>query len=524
MATRSKDEQVGNYRLIRYINSGGESEVWEAKPLGQEKAESVAIKFFVTEQATSATEKALRQRQFEALSDADSDYLCSPIAIGEHDNRVYYVLPLCDGTLEQLCRARGVEKVEAGLDDDEHALLFTERELAQIGECVTGGLAYLHAHKGLAHLDIKPSNIMYMDNPDGTRRYLLSDFDVSMDLLQEVQKRTATKGDVEDSVGLGFSPAYAAPEQWSKDYKGEAESDIFAFAVTLYEVAFGKLPVAQGGLGRHLHYNSDEEVPHLFGREGLSEGFYTYLQPCLSRDPGDRPGAKYLQSHFKNYLMTGHWAGFAPKTPEPVSDPGTGSDGRTWLGVAATVMLAVLAGSWFWGGPKLQESYLVRARQHLEEGGAENLKAAGAEIERARKLGALPESGQELSNVPVMSASYSDVKPVKGKTAAVRHPQTGKWGLFDLNEGQELVPCRYDEVIAIEDIGVAIDKTNKRAEIFSNSAQPLKALSGVTFASFSSEGDLLIQRDTLGHSITETITLENLKKAIVPSASINQSN
>ncbi|TXB68315.1 protein kinase domain-containing protein [Phaeodactylibacter luteus] len=517
MAVRQKGEQVGGYRLTRYINSGGESEVWEAQQVAGEGS-VVAVKFFVTEQAASTTEKALRRRQFAALADADSDYLCRPIEIGEYDNRMYYVLPLCDGTLEQLCRERGIAVVkESGGAPGQ--LLFTERELAAIGECVTGGLAYLHAHKGMAHLDIKPSNIMYIDGLDGDRRYLLSDFDVSMELLQEVQRRTAAKGAAETAESLGFSPAYAAPEQWGKDYKGEAESDLFAFAVTLYEVAFGRLPVAQGGLGRHMHYNPDEAAPALFQEGGLSQGFQAYLQPCLSRKPEDRPGAKYLQSHFKHFLMTGYWAGYAPEYPRPAVSPRKGSSLARTKVLAAGLALVLCFASWWWGAPLVQARFLVSAQQHLEEGGRGHLEAASRDIELALKLGPLPEAQQPLGHVPVMRESYSDIKPMKGHTAAVRHPQTGKWGFFDLSSGEEVVPCRYDEALAVEDVGVAIDHKQRRADFFRGGPEPVHAVSGVTFASFAPEGGVLLRRDTLGRSVTETITLDKLMK-VLPSSTL----
>jgi hypothetical protein len=45
----------------------------------------------------------------------------------------------------------------------------------------------------------------------------------------------------------------------------------------------------------------------------------------------------------------------------------------------------------------------------------------------------------------------------------------------------------------------------------------------VTFASFSKKGDLILQRDTMGQSITEKITLDKLKEAW-PSSLINKSN
>ena len=89
------------------------------------------------------------------------------------------------------------------------------------------GLQYLHG-EGIVHRDIKPENIL-VDAADNVK---LADFGVSSASSAGGDYMTGTEG----------SPAFFPPEEFlGKPVIGKAQ-DMWAFGVTLYAMAFGKLP------------------------------------------------------------------------------------------------------------------------------------------------------------------------------------------------------------------------------------------------------------------------------------------
>ncbi len=128
----------------------------------------------------------------------------------------YAVLELVEGrSLEQDIDLRAAE--------GRH---FTRGELEQLFVGVLDALAFTHA-AGVAHRDLKPSNIMLIGTAEGTFRTKVLDFGVARFVAR----------DTKHSTGMtGFTPAYAAPEQWSEGFGDPGPAtDVFSVALTLAE-------------------------------------------------------------------------------------------------------------------------------------------------------------------------------------------------------------------------------------------------------------------------------------------------
>lgn len=144
------------------------------------------------------------------------------------------------------------------------------RTAVKAGAGVARGLAHARRAMGLAHNDIKPSNILMA--PGGVK---ITDFGLSA-------IREAGAG-----VSLAGTPGYLAPEIYGGDARSEA-SDIYAFGVTLFQAAARAWPFdpAQPTLNRTMEApdprNFSPEIPN-----PLAE----VVNRCLRRAPAERPSS-----------------------------------------------------------------------------------------------------------------------------------------------------------------------------------------------------------------------------------------
>ncbi len=134
----------------------------------------------------------------------------------EANQTAYMVMELLHGkSLAQLITARGGRMIET------EAVAIIER----VGEA----LQFVH-EQNLLHRDIKPDNIIACD--DG--RTMLIDFGTARATIQDqVQGQTVI-----------VTPGYAPLEQYARQAKRGAFSDIYSLAATLYHLLTGQMPPA----------------------------------------------------------------------------------------------------------------------------------------------------------------------------------------------------------------------------------------------------------------------------------------
>jgi len=96
---------------------------------------------------------------------------------------------------------------------------------------IVAGLNYLHVN-GVIHRDLKPANVLLHKFEDGKSVVKLGDFGLS-------QQHDHGKDSVSNTVG---TTAFMAPETFTGEEFSGKRIDIWALGVTLYMLAYGKLP------------------------------------------------------------------------------------------------------------------------------------------------------------------------------------------------------------------------------------------------------------------------------------------
>lgn len=239
-------QQLGRYRLIRLIGSGGMGEVYLAEDLGLNR--QVAIKVIRAEStalpgADVAKATALFQREARAVAMLDHPYILPLYDYGEQNQvgmtLTYLVMPYRqEGSLANWLQQRGVA----------NPLSF--QEIEHIVQQAAGALQYAHDRQ-LIHQDVKPSNFLIRMNKDHPNRpdVLLTDFGIA-------KLSTLTSGASQNVRG---TPNYMAPEQW--EGHSTPASDQYALAVMAYELLTGRSPFQGNPLQMmYAHVNTQPPV------------------------------------------------------------------------------------------------------------------------------------------------------------------------------------------------------------------------------------------------------------------------
>jgi eukaryotic-like serine/threonine-protein kinase len=157
----------------------------------------------------------------------------------------------------------------------DHQTKLTQNEAVTIAIATLDALGYIHNH-GVVHRDLKPDNIMV----DGDRIKLI-DFGIA----REAGSRRLTFGKLTKAMG---TPDYVSPEQ-VKRKRGDARSDLYTFAVILFEMLTGQLPFqAANPLAAMNQRLVVDPIPLRTLDPNLSPQLEEVLNRALERSPDQR--------------------------------------------------------------------------------------------------------------------------------------------------------------------------------------------------------------------------------------------
>ncbi len=203
---------LGPYRFLRWIGSGGMGEVFEA--LDQRLDRRVAVKRLHRRTGLKPGHRQRLRQEARTAASLNHPSLVQIYDILERGDTDFLVLELVEGTsLRQSLTAGPLPKLD---------LLRLTRELAE-------GLAHAH-QRGVIHRDLKAENVLLTAGG----RSKITDFGIAK--RQDPESEPLTQAGALVGTYQGMSPEQAQGQEI------DHRSDLFSFGLLLYEAATGSNP------------------------------------------------------------------------------------------------------------------------------------------------------------------------------------------------------------------------------------------------------------------------------------------
>ncbi|QSG13424.1 WD40/PQQ-like beta propeller repeat containing protein (plasmid) [Halapricum desulfuricans] len=179
---------------------------------------------------------------------------------------------------------------------------------------IAEGVRHGHRH-GVAHLDIKPTNVLLRDTPDGKWKYpKVSDWGLAKMLLKHSD---STKG---------ISPTYAAPEQFDAEEYGSPDdlTDIYQLGALVYALVAGEPPFSGSSTAVMQGILQEEPDPPSTANSSISAAADEIILKALAKKKGDRYESvllfkKELDRLFEEYIE-GDIDATTPRAASPAND------------------------------------------------------------------------------------------------------------------------------------------------------------------------------------------------------------
>jgi serine/threonine protein kinase len=299
-------QQLGRYRLIQLIGSGGMGEVYLAHDPGINR--QVAIKVVrveaaayartstgttpgmrsVTGAGTLGSQDAVRlfQREAKAIAMLDHPGILPLYDYGEQKMNgvmlTYLVMPYREeGSLANWLQKGGFK-------------LLSVQGVEQMIQQAAAALQYAHDHQ-VVHQDVKPSNFLIRTSREHPKRpdLLLTDFGIAKLSMLTTRASQSIRG----------TPTYMAPEQW--EGHPVPATDQYALAVMLYELLTGRPPFRGTPMQMmYAHVNMQPKAPSTLNPR-LSSAFDILILRGLAKRPEERfPSIIALAFAFRQALRS----------------------------------------------------------------------------------------------------------------------------------------------------------------------------------------------------------------------------
>ncbi len=282
-----KNRQLGQYRLVRKLGSGGMGEVHEAEH--QLLKRPCAIKLILPSKANDAATLARFEREVRATARLTHWNTVEIFDYGRADDGTfYYAMELLPGlSLEQLVQRHGPLAPE-------RAVHFLRQACSALSEA--------HA-KGLIHRDIKPANIFAAERGGVYDVAKLLDFGLVREQVAGTDPKLTQEG------YFSGSPLYMCPEQAEAYDKLDARSDIYSLGAVAYYLVTGRPPFVGSSVWEVIRAHSCTPVePPSAVNSSVPADLQAVILRCLEKRPQDRfPNAASLHEALGACRCAGKW-------------------------------------------------------------------------------------------------------------------------------------------------------------------------------------------------------------------------
>ncbi len=248
------------YTIVNVIGIGGMATVYGA--YDQVTGRSVAIKMMNKKLEHNARQIKLFVNEASALSLLSHPNIVQVYNTAFTNSTKYIIMEYVEGiTLKKHIDHRGA---------------LPEREVLYYATQILSALDYIHS-KGIVHCDIKPQNIILLQN--GSIK--VADFGIArLDAMLDTSKERS-------EVALG-TVYYVSPEQ-AQGKAPKAESDIYSLGVMLYEAMTNRLPFYHENATEvaKMQINKEPTPPSAF-RHDISIGLEQIILRAMEKNPKKR--------------------------------------------------------------------------------------------------------------------------------------------------------------------------------------------------------------------------------------------
>lgn len=256
--------QIGKYRILAHIATGGMGAVYKARD--EQLGRTVALKVLSSELSSNPILVERFKREAQHAARLSHKNIVTIYDYNNHEGIHYLVMEYIEGIdLAEYIRRKTT------IDPEEARLII-------IQACK----ALDHAYSvGITHRDIKPSNFL-LANEEGRTRVKLTDLGLSR-MINDEEFRVTRAGTTVGTVD------YMAPEQARDSALADIRSDIYSLGCTLYHMLAGQPPFGEGGIGERVykHMACDPQDVRLFN-DKVPAGLWTVLRRMLAKHPDDR--------------------------------------------------------------------------------------------------------------------------------------------------------------------------------------------------------------------------------------------
>ncbi|MFI5176035.1 MAG: protein kinase [Terriglobia bacterium] len=253
------DQEIGHFRILERLGSGGLGEVYKAEDLRLRR--TVVLKFLPSEDGSDPHAKQRLMDEAQRAAALNHPHIATVYEVGQDDDHPFIVMEYVDGrTLDSELKEGPLEVGRA----------------LNIAIQAAEALGAAHA-RGIVHCDIKSSNMMLT----GEDQVKILDFGLahlipSLPPLREGKGGTAGSANAISALdhssspssssfhamGISGTPRFMSPEQ-VRGEQIDARSDIFSFGVVIYQAVSARSPFDGGSAPEVLHSILTQEPPPL---------------------------------------------------------------------------------------------------------------------------------------------------------------------------------------------------------------------------------------------------------------------